>query len=87
MMALYVSQKINDRKKLIYLTPHIYLYLQAYPKFSLLLLQKFIKERFNIILHTSNRKDGSGCILKTTSISETFDFLNKIDRFTQLVLL
>lgn len=76
--SLCISKRINDRKKLIYLTPHIYLYLQAYPKNSLLLLQKFIKEKFNITLHTSNRKDGSGCILKTTSIRETFDFLNKI---------
>lgn len=80
--SLCITKRINDRKKNIYLTPHIYLYLQAYSKSSLLLLQKFIKEKFNITLHISNRKDGSGCILKTTSIRETVDFLNKINRYT-----
>jgi len=81
--SLCISKRKNDRKKLIYLTPHIYLYLQAYSKSSLILLQKFIKGKFNINLHISNRKDGSGYILKTTSITETFDFLNKINRYTQ----
>jgi hypothetical protein len=80
--SICITKRIYDRKKLIYLTPHIYLYLQAYSKSSLLLLQKFIKEKFNINLQISNRKDGSGCILKTTSVRETFDFLNKINRYT-----
>lgn len=80
--SLCITKRINDRKKLIYLTPHIYLYLQAYPKFTLLLLQKYIKENFNITLNTSNRKDGSGCILKTTSVKETNSFLDKINRYT-----
>ncbi|MBZ9535250.1 DNA endonuclease [Cytobacillus oceanisediminis] len=77
--SLCISTRINNRKKLIYLTPHIYLYLQCYQKDELTYLQNFIKNTFNINFRLSSRKDGNGYILKTTSVKETFQFLNVIN--------
>lgn len=80
--SLCISTRINHRKKLIYLTPHIYLYLQCYQKEELIYLQNFIKNIFHLSFHLSSRKDGNGYILKTTSVRETFQFLQTINPVT-----
>ena len=76
--SLSISHRVNHQKKLIYLTPHIYLYLQCYSLEELIALNQHIKEKFGIIFHTSARKDGQGFILKTTSVKETYRFLDLI---------
>jgi len=65
--ALCISSRISVRKKHIYLTPHIYLYLQCYTATELQQLQQHIFRTFGIKFHLSRRKDGQGVILKTTS--------------------
>ena len=80
--SLSISHRINHHKKLIYLTPHIYLYLQCYSFEELTVLNKHIKDTFDIIFHINARKDGQGFILKTTSVKETYHFLNIISPIT-----
>lgn len=76
--SLSITHRVNHHKKLIYLTPHIYLYLQCYSLEELTKLNQHIKEAFNIIFHISARQDGQGFILKTTAVKETYQFLNLI---------
>ncbi|MBB6177628.1 hypothetical protein HNQ82_002466 [Anoxybacillus tengchongensis] len=80
--ALCISSRINIRKKQIYLTPHIYLYLQCYTATELQQLQQHIFHTFDIKFQLSRRKDGQGVILKTTSVKETFLFLDLISPIT-----
>ncbi|WP_231563553.1 MULTISPECIES: DNA endonuclease [Anoxybacillus] len=80
--SLCISTTVNARKKLIYLTPHIYLYLQCYPPGELEQLQNHILKFFNVIFRLSKRKDGQGMILKTTSVKDTFLFLDLISSIT-----
>jgi len=81
--SLCISHRINHQKKLVYLSPHIYLYLQCYSIEELSLLQKHIQEVFEISFHPSTRKDGQGFILKTTSVKETYKFLELISPVTE----
>lgn len=74
--SLSISVQRNDRKKYIYLTPHIYLYLQSFSKVDLIKLQSHILSIFSVEMHVSKRPDGFGNILKTTKVCETMKFLN-----------
>lgn len=76
--SLSISYRINHLKKLIYLLPHIYLYLQCYALEDLMFLKEHIKVTFDINFHISSRRDGKGFILKTTSVKETYKFLETI---------
>ncbi|WP_040209392.1 DNA endonuclease [Neobacillus jeddahensis] len=80
--SLCITKRINHNKKKIYLTPQIYLYLQNYPSEELNLLNIHIKNTFQINLHLAKRKDGYGTILRTTSVQETFAFLDIIKEVT-----
>lgn len=73
--SLSISYRINHRLKKIYLTPHIFLYLQSFSRSDLELLKDHITEHFKVNLTLSKRKDGFGYALKTTTIEETFKFL------------
>ncbi|MGE7588940.1 DNA endonuclease [Peribacillus sp. NPDC101480] len=77
--SLSISYRVNHNKKIIYLTPHIYLYLQCYPKDELEKLKEHIFTTYHLSLKLSSRKDGYGYILKTTSVKETFRFLELIE--------
>lgn len=76
--SLCISPRINKRMKKIYLTPHIYLYLQCYPPDELQLLRQHISTHFGITFRLSKRQDGQGFILKTTSVKDTFCFFETI---------
>ena len=76
--SLSISHRINHRLKKIYLTPHIYLYLQSFSKKDLEILRDHISEYFNVSLSLSRRKDGFGYVLKTNRMEETFKFLQII---------
>jgi hypothetical protein len=76
--SLSISTNINHNNKKIYITPHIYLYLQNYPSEELTLLKNHIKNYFQIKLKLASRKDGHGFILRTTSVNETIAYLNTI---------
>lgn len=80
--SLSISRRINHRKKIIYLLPHIYLYLQNYRPSDLNILNKHIEQAFNVQLRLNNRKDGHGSILRTTSVQETLNFLDAIQSVT-----
>ncbi|MFJ5716441.1 DNA endonuclease [Neobacillus sp. NPDC093127] len=80
--TLSITSKVNHNKKRIYLTPHIYLYLQNYFYEDLLILKNHIKNQFNLDLHFGYRNDGSGIILRTTSVKETFAYLDVINDAT-----
>lgn len=76
--SLCISSRINKRKKKIYLTPPIYLYLQCFPPHELQILQQHISTHFGITFRLSKRPDGQGMILKTTSVKDTFLFFETI---------
>lgn len=76
--SLSISHRINLPKKLIYLTPHIYLYLQCYSLKELTFLSNHISKNFSLVFNISTRNDGYGYILKTTSVKETYRFLDII---------
>jgi len=73
--SLSISYRVNHNQKKVYLTPHIYLYLQSFTKSDLELLRNHIIEHFKVNLNFSKRKDGFGYVLKTTTVDETFKFL------------
>ncbi|MFD1706928.1 DNA endonuclease [Siminovitchia sediminis] len=81
--TLSITTTINHRKRLIYLTPHIYLYLQNYQHDDLLLLQNHIRDVFKFNFKLSKRKDGYGFILKFTSVQDTYEFLKSISPVTK----
>lgn len=76
--SLSISVQRRELKKLIYLTPHIYLYLQCYSQKDLIKLQTHIYSTFAIELKVSKRPDGFGYVLKTTKVSETLKFLEVV---------
>ncbi|KKE79961.1 DNA endonuclease [Bacilli bacterium] len=80
--SLVLSKRINHQKKNIFLTPHIYLYLQNYKPNDLDILKEHIQKYFNINLKKCKRNDGYGYILRTTSVKETFNFLEQIKEVT-----
>jgi len=73
--SLSISVNKNEVKKIIYLTPHIYLYLQCFSLEDLIILRNHVRSIFFIELNISKRPDGFGYILKTTKVSETMKFL------------
>lgn len=81
--SLCITPRINHKKKIIYLTPHVYLYLQNYQLHDLLLLKKHISHYFNLDLKIGNRNDGYGHILRTTTVIDTLDFLDRINQVTK----
>ncbi|MGD6848912.1 DNA endonuclease [Rossellomorea aquimaris] len=80
--SLSISKRINHQNKKIYLTPHVYLYLQNYPKEELEVLQQHIFDTFQINFKLSKRRDGYGYILKGTSTDLTYNFLNLLSPIT-----
>ena len=76
--SLSITYRINHKNKKIYLTPQIYLYLQNYTLEDLTILNNHFKNCFHINLHLAKRNDGHGYILRTTSVNETFEFLDLI---------
>jgi hypothetical protein len=80
--SLSISKRINHRNKKIYLTPHIYLYLQNYPKKELEVLQQHILNTFHIEFKLSKRRDGHGYVLKGTSTDLTYNFLKLLSPIT-----
>lgn len=76
--SLSISYRVNHRLKKVYLTPHIYLYLQSFTKTDLEILRNHISALFNVNLTLSKRRDGTGYVLKTNSVNETFQFLQII---------
>lgn len=76
--SLSISIQKNDLKKIIYLTPHIFLYLQCFSFEDLVKLQNHIYLTFSIEMNISKRPDGFGYILKTTKVSETMKFLSVV---------
>lgn len=80
--SLSITPRINHRTKKVYLTPQIYLYLQSFKTEDLILLKQHVKEIFNIELKLAKRNDGYGTILRTTSVDQTFAFLNKIKKIS-----
>lgn len=81
--TLSISKRINHRKKLIYLTPHIYLYLQSFSQNDLKELQKHIVETFGFDFRISKRKDGYGYVLKLTKVNESLEFMNYVSSAVQ----
>jgi hypothetical protein len=80
--SLSISTRVNHRLKRIYLTPHIFLYLQNYPKDQLQSLQHHIAETFNFYFKLNKRKDGYGYILRGTSTELTYRFLSFLSPIT-----
>ncbi|MDX8343218.1 DNA endonuclease [Rossellomorea sp. YZS02] len=80
--SLSISKNINHRKKKIYLTPQIFLYLQNYTKEELEVLQQHILESFQIDFKLNKRRDGHGYILRGTSTDLTYNFLNLLSPIT-----
>ncbi len=76
--SLCINRRINHKRKSIYLTPQIYLYLQNYPLEQLEQLQLHINTTFNQNFRTSKRRDGCGYILRCTKVKETINFLKLI---------
>jgi hypothetical protein len=77
--SLCISKRINHRKKLIYISPYVSLYLQNYPKNELTLLQRHLNEQFSMNFKLNKRKDGYGYILKLTKVSETLKLLEMVN--------
>lgn len=81
--TLSISRRINHKKKLIYLTPHIFLYLQSFPVNQLNILKDHIVHQFNIEFTIAKTSDGHGTILRFTSVEKTFQFLKYISSCSQ----
>jgi LAGLIDADG DNA endonuclease family len=80
--SLSISTRVNHRAKKIYLTPHIFLYLQNYTKDQLQALQCHIAETFDFYFKLNKRKDGHGYILRGTSTELTYRFLSFLSPIT-----
>lgn len=76
--SLSITVDKNKLKKRIYLTPHVYLYLQCFSREDLVKLQTHILSTFSIEFRLNKRKDGFGYVLKTTKVSETLKFLQLV---------
>lgn len=76
--SLSITKRLNNRKKLVFLTPHIFLYLQNYPLDELLVLQSHIHKHFGIKFKINRRPDGFGYVLRLTTVLESLDFLQLI---------
>jgi hypothetical protein len=80
--SLCITKRVNHLKKRIYLSPLIALYLQNYPLEQLKLLQEYISSTFGIYFSINRRKDGHGHILRFTSTSNTYRFLETLKPIT-----
>ncbi|RXZ01853.1 DNA endonuclease [Fictibacillus sp. S7] len=81
--SLCISKRINHNQKKIFLSPHISLYLQCYSKDELEGLNKKLWNKLGLSLRLSKRKDGLGYIIKTTTIENSLNFLNKVEMITK----
>lgn len=81
--SLSISRRVNHKKQIIYLTPHIYLYLQNFLPTDLQILQEHILITFGFKFRLSKRNDGYGYVLKLTKVNESIDFLQYISQVTQ----
>lgn len=80
--SLCITKRINFSKKLIYLLPSIYLYLQNYPEDELIVLQKHISKYFGFNFKINKRKDGYGHILRLSTVSDSLKFLETIKEYS-----
>lgn len=78
--TLSISKRINHKKKLIYLTPHIFLYVQNFPVNELQLLKEHIHRQFGIEFTIAKRPDGHGAVLRFTAVEKTLHFLTYISQ-------
>lgn len=83
--SLSITKKINHRLKRVYLTPHIYLYLQSFQKQDLLILQRHMEEHFNLHFNLNKRRDGFGYILRFTTTLHTFKFFEMILPYANII--
>ncbi|WP_336883245.1 DNA endonuclease [Priestia koreensis] len=74
--TLSITKSINHRKKCIYLTPTISLYLQCYPLSQLQLLKQHLNSAFNLNFTIKRRPDGYGHILYLTKCDDNYKLLN-----------
>lgn len=81
--SLSINRSINHLKKRIYLTPHIFLYLQNYSLTDLQHLQAFLFQNFGFNFSINKRKDGYGHILRFTSTKNTYRFLEELAPVTK----
>lgn len=77
--SLLISHRINHSKKIIYITPHIALYLQNFHPDELEQLAQFMNEQFQVQFKIAKCPDGNGTILKTTTVKDTHRFLEAIE--------
>ncbi|MFD1779986.1 DNA endonuclease [Fredinandcohnia salidurans] len=80
--TLSITSRINHNKKLIYLTPNVYLYLQNFHLNQLQILSQHFQKTFKIKFTINKRQDGHGHILRFTSTDNTYDFLEQISPIT-----
>lgn len=81
--SLCITPRINHRLQRIYVTPHIYLYLQNYPVNQLQLLQKHLAACFQFDFKIYKRKDGFGHILRYTTTAQSIEFLERLEPVTK----
>jgi hypothetical protein len=80
--TLSVTRRINHRKKLIYCSPHINLYLQNFPLYQLEHLRDHIYATYGFYFSTNRRNDGHGYILRLTAVADTYRLLKQLEPFT-----
>lgn len=80
--TLSLSKSFNHKKKLIFLTANINLYLQSFPFEELVLLQHHIDDHFDIRFSLNKRHDGYGYILRTTSTKDSYKLLDLVQTET-----
>ncbi|HLR09755.1 MAG TPA: hypothetical protein VK120_00015 [Sporosarcina sp.] len=78
--SLMISHKVNHRKKYIYLTPHIALYLQCFYRSELLSFKDWLNTTFHLQLTLARRPDGQGFYIRTTNVQATLDFLKVFEK-------
>ncbi|OHR74543.1 hypothetical protein HMPREF3291_17755 [Bacillus sp. HMSC76G11] len=81
--SLCITKRINHKKKVIYLSPTLALYLQCYSEDELLLLKRLMIQKYKYFFYISKRKDGQGFILKLSKSKEVYNFLNNILNITK----
>jgi len=80
--TLSITSRINHNKKIIYLTPNVFLYLQNFQLNQLQILNNHIEKTFQIKFAINKRRDGYGHILRLTSTDNTYNFLKRISPIT-----
>lgn len=81
--SLMLTHRINHQKKVIYVTPHVALFVQNFTKGELTALKSWIDDITNVSLSLTKRPDGHGFYLRTTKINDTLQFLEAIAPITR----